>query len=173
MNLVKSLTILSLAGVLLAPAPARAATGDIVSEAVVNAPADDVWKAWTTVEGMQSWMVGKADIDMRVGGTWRTSYNREADLAGDAAIHHRILAFDPGRMLAFQTVKTPRPFPFPSAILKTWTVVYLEPAGEGRTKVTVRMLGYGDDEESQKMRAFFETGNRATLDALVKRFASR
>ena len=35
------------------------------------------------------------------------------------------------------------------------------------------MLGYGNDPEVQKMRAFFEAGNKATLDALVKRFASR
>jgi hypothetical protein len=35
------------------------------------------------------------------------------------------------------------------------------------------MVGYGDDEESIKMRAFFENGNKATLDALVKRFAAR
>jgi len=49
-------------------------------------------------------------------------------------------------------------------------VVYLEPAGESRTKVTAHMLGFGDDDESLKMRAFFEAGNKTTLDSLVKRF---
>ena len=151
------------AGALAAPEP-------VVAETIVEAPIGDVWTAWTTVEGMQSWMVAKASIDLRVGGLWRTSYTRDADLDGDAAIHHRILAFDPGRMLAFQTVKTPKTFPFPTAIRQAWTVVYLEPAGDGRTKVTVRMLGFGDDAESQKMRAFFETGNQVTIDALAKRF---
>ena len=154
---------------LLAAAPLSAA-GPLVSEAVVSAPADAVWNAWTTVDGIQAWMVAKTDIDLRVGGLWRTSYTPDADLAGDAAIHQRILAFDPGRMLAFQTVKTPKNFPFPE-ILQTWTVVYLEPVDAGRTRVTVRMLGYTDDEPSQKMRAFFEKGNQATLEALVKRFA--
>jgi uncharacterized protein YndB with AHSA1/START domain len=149
--------------------PAMAAE-PLVAEGVVNAPTDTVWSAWTTVEAMQSWMVAKADIDLRVGGLWRTSYSRDAGLDGDAAIHHRILAFDPGRMLAFQTVKTPKNFPFPTAIRQAWTVVYLEPAGSGRTKVTVRMLGFADDAESQKMRAFFDTGNKATVDALVKKF---
>ena len=142
----------------------------IVSEAIVDAPMEAVWTAWTTVEGIQSWMVARTDIEFRVGGLWRTTYTRDADLAGDAAIHHRILAFDPGRMLAFQTVKTPKNFPFPG-ILRTWTVVYLEPLDNARTKVTVRMVGYEDDAESLRMRAFFETGNQATVDALVKRFA--
>jgi uncharacterized protein YndB with AHSA1/START domain len=161
-----------LAALLLAASSPISAAEPLVAEAVVNAPLDTVWRAWTTVDGIQSWMVAKADIDLRVGGLWRTSYTREADLAGDAAIHHRILALDPGKMLAFQTVKTPANFPFPG-ILQTWTVVYLAAENASQTRVTVRMLGYGDDEPSMKMRAFFEKGNQATVDALVKRFATR
>jgi uncharacterized protein YndB with AHSA1/START domain len=161
---------LVLAAALSVLARPAAAAEPLVAEGVVNAPVEAVWNAWTAVETMQSWMVAKADIELRVGGLLRTSYSREADLDGDAAIHHRILAFDPGRMLAFQTIKTPKTFPFPTAIRQAWTIVYLEPAGGGRTKVTVRRVGIGDDVESQKMRAFFETGNKATLDALVKKF---
>src|SRR5688572_32170845 len=116
-----------LASLLLAASSPLSAAEPLVAEAVVNAPLDTVWRAWTTVEGIQSWMVAKTDIDLRVGGLWRTSYTRDADLAGDAAIHHRILAFDPARMLAFQTIKTPKNFPFAN-IAQTWTVVYLEPA---------------------------------------------
>ena len=37
--------------------------------------------------------------------------------------------------------------------------VYLLPEGAGKTRVVVRMLGYGDDEESQ-----------ATMNKLVERF---
>ena len=65
-----------------------------------------------------------------------------------------------------------RTFPFPSAILKTWTIVYFEPLEATRTKVTVRMLGFADDDESRRMHAFFQGGNKATLDALVKRFSN-
>lgn len=160
---------LSMLALLLAVSSSRAASDAIVTEAVVAGSVEDVWKAWTTTEGMESWMVARADVDLRIGGLWRTSYARDADLDGDTAIHHRILALDPLRMLAFQTVKTPRAFPF-RAILQTWTVVYLDPLDTTHTKVTVRMLGYTDDAEGQKMRAFFESGNKATLDALVKRF---
>jgi hypothetical protein len=35
------------------------------------------------------------------------------------------------------------------------------------------MLGFTDDEESQKMRAFFERGNQQTLESLIKRFEKR
>jgi uncharacterized protein YndB with AHSA1/START domain len=145
----------------------------IVTEGVVNAPIDEVWKAWTTREGMESWMVGKTDFELKVGALWHTSYNKASTLDDDTTIHQQLLAFDPGRMLAIRTVKPPKGFPFPNAIGSTWTVVYFEPAGAAQTKVVAKMFGYSADEESQKMRAFFERGNKATLDSLIKRFARR
>jgi uncharacterized protein YndB with AHSA1/START domain len=140
---------------------------------IVNAPVGEVWKALTTKEGIESWMVAKTEFELRVGATWKTSYSKESTLDDDAAIHHTILAYDPGRMLSFRTIKFPKGFAFPNALAKTWTVIYLEPVGDRQTRFTGRMLGFTDDEESQKMRAFFERGNQQTLDSLIKRFESR
>ena len=145
----------------------------VVTESIVNAPIEAVWNAFTTRQGLESWMVAKTEIELKVGGLWRTSYSKASTLDDDAAIHHMILAYDPGRMLSFRTVRFPKGFPFPNAILKTWNVVYFEPVGDGQTKVTTRMLGYTDDEESQRMRTFFERGNRETMDNLIKRFERR
>jgi hypothetical protein len=85
-------------------------------------------------------------------------------------IENTILAFDPHRMIAFQTTRAPEDFPFKKAMGRLWTVVYLEPVEERKTRVTVRMLGFGDDPESQAARAFFEKGNAFTVDALANRF---
>lgn len=153
-----------------APAAAQPAT-EIVTEGLVNAPADAVWKAWTTRDGIESWMVTKTEIDLRVGATWRTSYSAESTLDDEKAIHHVILAFDPGRMLSFRTVRPPQGFPWPLLIPDTWVVVYLEPSGS-QTKVTVKMLGYTAGADSQQMRQFFERGNRITMDSLLARFAT-
>jgi uncharacterized protein YndB with AHSA1/START domain len=166
----RSIPFLALA-LLMSVVPAwSAAQEPIVTEAVINAPVAEVWKAFTTKGGMESWMVAKTDIDLRPGGLWRTSYNKDSNLSDDTAIQHTILAYDPGRMLASRTIKPPKNFPFPNAIVKTWTVVYFEPLGDSRTKVTAHMLGFGDDDESQKMRSFFETGNKTTLDNLAKKY---
>ena len=155
------------------PQAISASVDPVVTEAVIAAPVAEVWKVWTTKEGIESWMVAKTDIDLRIGGTWRTSYNKSSNLDDDESIRHTILAFDPMKMFSMQTVKSPKGFRFPNAILKTWTVVYFEPLGESRTKVSAHMLGFTEDEESQKMRAFFEAGNRTTLDNLVKKYQTR
>ena len=150
-----------------------ASADPVVTSGIVNAPVNEVWKALTTKEGIESWMVAKTEFELRVGAVWKTSYSKESTLDDDAAIHHSILAYDPGRMLSFRTNKVPKGFAFPNAIAKTWTVIYLEPVDERHTRFTGRMLGFTDDEESQKMRAFFERGNQQTLDSLIKRFESR
>jgi uncharacterized protein YndB with AHSA1/START domain len=160
----------TLCGAIMLPA---ATVEPVVTESIVNAPVEAVWNAFTTRQGLESWMVARTEIDLKVGGLWRTSYSKESTLDDDAAIHHMILAYDPGKMFSFRTVKSPKGFPFPNAILKAWTVVYFEPVGDRQTKVTARMLGYTDEDESQSMRTFFERGNRETLDNLIKRFERR
>jgi uncharacterized protein YndB with AHSA1/START domain len=160
-------TILTLA---LLAAQLPGASDVVVSEAVVAASVSDVWKAFTTRAGIESWMVANGDVDLRIGGLIRTSYQKGSDLDGDTAIHQQILSLDPERMLSYRVVKAPKDFPFAKQIGATWSTVYFESVDSSHTRVVARMLGYTSDPESQKMRAFFATGNKATMDALVKRF---
>jgi hypothetical protein len=112
-------------------------------------------------------MVAKTDLELKIGGTLRTSYNKDSNLSDAASIHHTILAFDPGRMLSFRTIKIPANFPYPS-IVNTWNVIYFESVGSNKTHITARMMGFPDDEQGRNMRAFFERGNKTEFDALVK-----
>src|SRR5947209_12000106 len=50
------------------PFVTRADQPPLVHEGIVEAPVGKVWKAFTTKEGMQSWCVAHADIDLRIGG---------------------------------------------------------------------------------------------------------
>ena len=76
-------------------------------------------------------------------------------------------------MYSIKTTKAPKTFAFPKAIQSMWTVVYFDDAGDGKTKVTVVGLGFTDDEESQKLRAFFQRGNDVTLERLQKHFEEK
>ncbi|MBI4263657.1 MAG: SRPBCC domain-containing protein [Acidobacteria bacterium] len=148
-------------------------TRPVVAEAVVDAPVEAVWHAWTTTEGLRSWLTPRVEIELRVGGRMRANY-REVGVLGDAqTIENTILAFDPPRMLSIKATGIPEGFPFPNAIQHMWTVMYFEPvANATRTHVRVVSLGFGPDDESQKMRAFFEAGNAITLDQLRLHFAA-
>jgi uncharacterized protein YndB with AHSA1/START domain len=145
----------------------------IECSAIVPAPPEKVWDAFTTTEGVKSWMVALADIDMKIGGLWKTKYRNVGTLGDEGTIVNEVLSYDPGRMFSIRIHTPPKGFPFMKSYKEMWTVVYFEAAGEGRTKVTCRGHGFTDEEESKKLRSFFEGGNRQTLEMLAKHFEKK
>ena len=149
-------------------AASLADSSPLVADAVIDAPPSRVWRAFTVPAEMEKWMVAHAEMDLRVGGLMRTHYSKDGVLGDPNTIENRILAYDPERMYSIKVEKFPVNFPFKMAVKDMWTVVYFEPVEGGKTKVTVRGLGFNETEESQKMRAFFKAGNQYTLDELKK-----
>jgi uncharacterized protein YndB with AHSA1/START domain len=143
----------------------------VVHEGIVEAPLDAVWAAWTTSEGLRSWMAPHAEIDLRVGGRMRANYNAQGTLGDPQTIENTVLSFEPKRMLSIKVAKAPAGFPFPNAIQRMWSIVYVEAVAPGRTRVREVSLGFDAGEESQKMRAFFNQGNATTLKQLQRHFA--
>jgi uncharacterized protein YndB with AHSA1/START domain len=145
----------------------------LVHECIVSAPLDQVWAAYTTKAGLESWMVAHAEIDLKVGGKMRTQYNPKGTLEEGRGIENTILSYEPMRMLSFKVTRAPEGFPFPNAIKSMWTVLYFEPQCEKATRVRGVCMGFGDDDESKKMREFFNKGNATTFQRLQKRFAAK
>jgi uncharacterized protein YndB with AHSA1/START domain len=150
-----------------------AADNPLVHEGIVAAPLDAVWTALTTKKGQESWMVAHSEIDLKIGGRMRTHYDRKGTIGDAKTIENMILSYDPKRMLSFKVSKSPEGFPFPSAVKNMWTVIYFEANSPKTTRVRIVCLGFGDDEESKKMRAFFDRGNAFTLKKLQERFAAK
>ena len=159
-----TLALVTLAGAANAQQP-------LVTEGVVRAPVDSVWNAFTTSAGLESWMAAHATLELKIGGTMQTVYAQEAKLGDASTIENTVLAYEPRRMLVIRVSKAPAGFPFPHAIEHMWTVSYFEPVGAKATRIREVSMGFGTDDESQKMREFFERGNASTLVALQKRFA--
>lgn len=143
----------------------------LVHEGIIDAPLADVWKVWATSEGLCQWMAPHAEIDLRVGGLMRANYNPDGQLGDSQTIVNSVLSFEPGRMISIKVVKAPDGFPFQNAISRMWSVIYFEAAGLDRTAVREVSLGFGSDEESQQMRAYFENGNAITMAQLQRYFA--
>ena len=171
-NRVRAVLLVSLLALL--PGAGRAEEDNpLVHEGVVPGALDQVWAAFTTRAGLESWMVAQAEIDLRIGGRLKTQYNPAGSVDDAKAIENTILSYEPRRMLSFRVTQAPQGFPFPNAIRKMWTVVYFEAQGEKATRVREVCLGFSDDDESRKMREFFNRGNAITLERLQKRFAPK
>jgi uncharacterized protein YndB with AHSA1/START domain len=147
--------------------------GKLVTEGIIKAPVDAVWAAFTTKEGQESWNVAHAEIELKVGGKMRTHYDQSGRIGDPNTIENTILCFEPKRMLAIQVANAPEKFPYKNAIKNTWTVLYFEDVGQSRTRLTLVGLGYGNDDESRKLRNFFDKGNSYTVKKLQEKFADK
>lgn len=149
--------------------PAKA-NESIVAEGIVNAPVTAVWSAWTTSAGLKAWLAPHADIDLRIDGLMRSNYDPKGSLGDPGTIENRVLAYEPERMLSIKVAKAPANFPFNARIVDMWTVLYFQPTADGKTALRIVGMGFGADDESQKMKQFFQQGNAYTLAQLQKRF---
>ena len=162
--------LITLCSLLVWALPAKA-LDFIVTEGTVSAPVSAVWNAWTTTDGLKSWLAPQVDIDLRIDGLMRTHYDPKGSLGDPGTIENKVLAFEPEKMLSLRVAKAPEKFPFKHQVGDMWTVLYFQATPEGKTHLRIVGLGFGSDEASQRMKAFFQQGNAFTLAQLQKHFA--
>lgn len=166
-------TLFSAAGICLADDTSKSNVKEDRSilrwECVVDGSLDEVWDAFTTKEGIESWMVPVAEIDLRVGGTLKTNYDKEAGIGGPGTIVHHILSFEPKRMITSR-FDAPENAQVAKIAEKSWGITYFDAIDADHTRITLVSCGYGEGPEWDKARAFFEKGNAWTLDKLKQKF---
>ena len=137
-----------------------------VFEVDIDASVEDIWHAFTTNEGLQSWVAPLADIDFKVGGKWRVNYQADGLLGDSSTIENTILSYDPKKMISLKATGFPEGFDFVEVAKDTWSVFYFTPISPTKTKITVVGLGYNDTEQSIKMRSFFAAANQYSMEQL-------
>lgn len=153
-----------------AAAAAAVSTEPLVHEAVLRATPAEAWTIFSSEAGLKRLGAAKADVDFRIGGLLRSTYDPKAVLGDETTIHNQIMAYEPMRMVAWRISQPPKGFPFMTAYKAVWSVATFTDLGDGRTHLRLAMCGYQADEESQKMRAFFTSGNQWVMDRLVASF---
>jgi uncharacterized protein YndB with AHSA1/START domain len=144
----------------------------LVTRGVVDATPHELWQAFTVDSEITKWMVAVAHMDLRIGGTLETSYDKSSKIGDPKNIRHTILSYEPDRMLSF-TFTMPAMFKKAHDENGHWVVVQFEPVSAKKTLVTETIYGWGDGDDWNKAYAFFEKGDAATMKALQERFAAK
>jgi uncharacterized protein YndB with AHSA1/START domain len=139
-------------------APARA----LVFEVTLPASLDDVWNAFTTSDGLSTWLTPGAVVDLRKGGEWT------AHFPGGATGGGTILDFTPKSEIVMSAMAPPS-FPTVRATrtTATWTFRSL---GARSTQLTLRQTGWKEGEEWDKAYEYLADGNAQLLATLLRRF---
>jgi uncharacterized protein YndB with AHSA1/START domain len=126
------------------------------AEMEIAAPVEEVWRAWTSEEGVKTFFAPGARLEPRVDGAYEIFFNPTAQPGQRGAEGMRVLAFDPPRRLAF-TWNAPPTIP---AIRgqRTMVVVELAPVAgaPARTRLRFTHLGWGEGAEWDQAYAYFD-----------------
>ena len=165
---------LALALFVLAATVARAQSlaPDIVVTSTINAPVADVWKAWTTPEGIERFFAPKAArVEPWPGGAFELWFGVDLPEGTRGSEGCKVHSVRPMEQFVFEW-NAPPTIP---AIRPLRTLVYLDfkPLGGDRTEVTLRNFGYGDGDDWAKSKAYFQRVWPAVMASLEKRFAAK
>jgi uncharacterized protein YndB with AHSA1/START domain/uncharacterized protein YciI len=137
-------------------------------EITVAASPQEVWRAWTTTDGAESFFAPEAHIELRVGGPYELYFDPSAPEGQRGSEGCRVLSFLPGEMLSFSWNAPPK---FPEIRKeRTCVVVRFEDLGDGRVRVRLCHHGWGEGDQWDRVYAYFDRAWDSVLGNLEKRF---
>jgi uncharacterized protein YndB with AHSA1/START domain len=158
------LAVLLLVGALSTQAAERAINKDVV----INATLDQAWAAWTTREGIVSFLAPDAVVEPRVGGAFHIHFDPGAPAGSKGADDTRFLALQPKKMISFDWNAPPS---LPEArAQRTFVVVRFAALDDKSTRVSLHHTGWGDGGEWDKAYGYFDRAWGGVLANLKKRF---
>jgi uncharacterized protein YndB with AHSA1/START domain len=140
-----------------------AADQALVIEVTVPAPIGEVWRAFTTSDGLSTWLTPNAVVDLREGGEWTAKF------PGGSTGGGTILSFVPEKELVISALAPDR-FPTVRAT-RTKARFQFEAKGDS-TVVRMTQTGWKEGEEWVKAYEYLTVGNAQLLATLHHRFAS-
>ena len=151
-----SITIAFAQGSAPAPQPEK-----FVIEVEVPAPVAEVWQAFSTSEGLSTWLTPEATVDLRPGGDWICHF------PGGSTGGGTIVSFVPEKELVVAAM-APDKFPHVRAE-RTRAAFLFEPRGNA-TIVRLTQTGWKSGDEWVRAYEYLVAGNAQLMSALHKRF---
>jgi len=140
----------------------------LIQEFTVNVSLDSVWNAFTTKKGWESAFVAVAEIDLKVGGTIKSSYNKNAVIGDSTTIVNHIVNYVPKKILTLQPEITEN---FPEFMKKEsqgfYNVIYFKEISKNKTRVESYGIGYKNNSKYLSLLKFFIKGNEDSYLHLI------
>ena len=130
-------------------------------EIVVPAKPAEVWQAFSTSEGLSTWLWKDCSVELKPGGGWIVHF------PGGSTGGGTIVSFEAGRSI---TIRAMAPDKFPE-VRRVGTIALFEMAPEGeKTKVTLTQTGWNPGKEWEEAYDYLAQGNAQLMGQLYLRF---
>lgn len=133
----------------------------LVIEVEIPAPVSEVWRAFSTSEGLSTWLTPNAVVDLRAGGEWT------AHFPGGSTGGGTIVSFVPEKEIVLAAL-APEQFPHVRAE-RTRAAFQFEPRGNS-TIVRLTQTGWKEGAEWTRAYEYLLAGNAQLMATLHRRF---
>jgi len=141
----------------------------IRKEMAVSASLREVWDAWTTREGVQTFFAPDANIELAIGGPFEMLFVSDAPAGSQGSEGCKILSYLPDVMLSFSWNAPPE---YPTVRGQhTWVVVQLEAGPVDTILVKLAHLGWKAGDEWDQVFEYFNRAWSLVLARLAHRFS--
>jgi len=140
----------------------------IIKEITLQVAIEDVWNAWTTRKGIQSFFAPECHVELKLYGIYEILFSPEAEPGKRGAEGNMIMAVDHYKMFSF-TWDAPPHMPHVRK-QRTLVVLKFKKMGERRTKIFLCHTGWGDGDEWNRAFDYFSDAWEIIFKRLVIRF---
>ena len=141
----------------------------LIQKFKINVPLDEVWKTYTTKKGWEDVFVAIAEVDFKINGTIKTSYDKNAKIGDSSTIILHVKNYVPNKLITLQAELSPH---FPEFMKKDakdlYNIIYFEDLDTKTTQLTSYGIGYKNNEKYKKLLNFFIKGNTTSYANLIK-----
>jgi uncharacterized protein YndB with AHSA1/START domain/uncharacterized protein YciI len=123
-------------------------------EVTVPGKIEDVWNAWTTTAGVNSFFAPNARVELRVGGPFEIYFDIKAPAGERGSEDCHILSFMPMSMLSYEWNAPPKFGPL--RYVYTRVVLLFEPVGSDSVRVRFTHLGWGSGPAWDEVYSYFD-----------------
>lgn len=135
----------------------------LIFEVSIPAERAAVWQAFTTSDGLSTWLTPGASVDLRKSGEWTARFPGGGTGGGTSR------DFVPGREI---TIAAMAPEQFPTVRAERTNAKFEFIANGGSTVVRLTQTGWKSGEEWDKAFDYLAQGNVQLLETLRRRFVS-
>ena len=134
--------------------PAGARIRMLTTEFEVNAPIEKVWNAWTTPDGIKTFVAPDSKVELGVDGAYEMYFLPEAKPGERGGEGMRILGLEPMRRFAF-TWSAPPAISYVRG-QRTMVILEFEKKDARRTLVRFTQLGWGEGASWDEAYEYFD-----------------
>jgi uncharacterized protein YndB with AHSA1/START domain len=127
---------------------------------------DQLWRKWTTSDGLKSFIGVDNRIELKPGGAFEIYFSMDAPEGERGSEGCQVLSFLPEEMLTFSWNAPPSIPEVRNQNHRTWVVVQFNKIDQNYTEITLDHLGWLNGEKWNETYVYFEKAWDIVLKAL-------